>query len=38
VSCYITKLVEPLPPSLRDSLPSPKALEAELKKDTAGEE
>ena len=33
VSTYITKLVESLPPALRESLPSPKALEAELKKD-----
>src|SRR4029077_2609422 len=28
-SSYITKLVESLPPGLRDSLPSPKELEAE---------
>jgi predicted nuclease of restriction endonuclease-like (RecB) superfamily len=38
VSSYITKLVESLPPALRDSLPSPKELEAELRKDAAGEE
>jgi predicted nuclease of restriction endonuclease-like (RecB) superfamily len=37
VSSYITRLVESLPPSLRGSLPSPRALEAELKKDTCGE-
>jgi predicted nuclease of restriction endonuclease-like (RecB) superfamily len=37
VSSYITKLVESLPPALRGSLPSPKELEAELKKDTATE-
>ena len=33
VSTYITKLVESLPPALRESLPSPKTLEAELKRD-----
>ncbi len=33
VSSYITKLVESLPPALRGSLPSPKELEAELRKD-----
>jgi predicted nuclease of restriction endonuclease-like (RecB) superfamily len=33
VSSYITKLVESLPPALRGSLPSPKALKAELRKD-----
>jgi predicted nuclease of restriction endonuclease-like (RecB) superfamily len=38
VSSYITKLVEALPASLRGNLPSPKELEAELKKDTASEE
>ena len=38
VSSYITKLVESLPPALRGSLPSPKELEAELKKDAAGED
>jgi predicted nuclease of restriction endonuclease-like (RecB) superfamily len=38
VPSYITKLVESLPRSFRGSLPSPKELEAELKKDTAGEE
>jgi len=38
VSSYITKLVQALPASLRGSLPSPKELEAELKKNTAGEE
>ena len=38
VSSYITKLVESLPPALRDSLPSPKELEAELKKDAAGDD
>jgi predicted nuclease of restriction endonuclease-like (RecB) superfamily len=37
VSSYITKLVEALPASLRGSLPSPKELEAELKKDATGE-
>jgi predicted nuclease of restriction endonuclease-like (RecB) superfamily len=37
VSSYITKLVESLPPFLRGSLPSPKELEAELKKDVPGE-
>jgi predicted nuclease of restriction endonuclease-like (RecB) superfamily len=37
VSSYITKLVESLPPALRGSLPSPKELEAELKKDTSDE-
>jgi predicted nuclease of restriction endonuclease-like (RecB) superfamily len=35
VSTYITKLVESLPPTLRGSLPSPRELEAELKKDTS---
>jgi len=34
VASYITKLVESLPPALRGSLPSPKELEAELRKDT----
>jgi predicted nuclease of restriction endonuclease-like (RecB) superfamily len=38
VSSYITKLVESLPPSLRGSLPSPKELEAELKKDTPADD
>lgn len=38
VSSYITKLVESLPPALRNSLPSPKELEAELKKNAAGED
>ena len=38
VSSYITKLVESLPPLLRGSLPSPKELEAELKKDAAGKD
>jgi predicted nuclease of restriction endonuclease-like (RecB) superfamily len=38
VSSYVTNLVESLPPSLRGSLPSPQELEAELKKDTAGED
>ena len=33
VSSYVTKLVESLPPALRKSLPSPKELEAELRKD-----
>jgi len=37
VSSYITRLVESLPPALRGSLPSPQALEAELKKDAADE-
>src|SRR5262249_54401428 len=36
VSSYITKLVESLPPALRESLPSPKELEAELKKNDDG--
>ncbi len=36
VSSYITKLVESLPPSLRDDLPGPEELEAELTKDIAG--
>ena len=36
VSSYITKLVESLPPALRDSLPSPQELETELKKDAPG--
>ena len=35
VSTSITKLVESLPPALRGSLPSPKELEAQLKKDDA---
>jgi predicted nuclease of restriction endonuclease-like (RecB) superfamily len=35
VSSYVTKFVESLPPALRGSLPSPKELEAELKKDKA---
>jgi predicted nuclease of restriction endonuclease-like (RecB) superfamily len=38
VSSYITKLVESLPPALRGSLPSPKELEAELKKEAARED
>ena len=38
VSTYITKLVESLPPALRGSLPSPKELEAELRKDDAHED
>jgi predicted nuclease of restriction endonuclease-like (RecB) superfamily len=38
VSTYITKLVESLPPAWRGSLPSPRELEAELKKDTAAED
>ena len=33
ISSYVTKLVESLPPALRGKLPSPKALEAELKRD-----
>ena len=37
VSTYITKLVESLPPALRGSLPSPEALEAELKKEDDAE-
>ena len=37
LSTYITKLVESLPPALRGSLPSPEALEAELKKDDDAE-
>jgi predicted nuclease of restriction endonuclease-like (RecB) superfamily len=38
VSSYITKLVESLPPSLRGSLPTPKELEAELKKNAVDED
>ena len=38
VSSYIAKLVESLPPSLRGSLPTPKELEAELKKNDAGDD
>jgi predicted nuclease of restriction endonuclease-like (RecB) superfamily len=38
VSSYVTKLVESLPPFLRSSLPSPTELEAELRKNTAGED
>jgi predicted nuclease of restriction endonuclease-like (RecB) superfamily len=38
VSSYITKLVESLPPALRGSLPSPKELEAELRKDPSDTE
>jgi len=38
VSSYITKLVESLPPALRGSLPSPKALEAELRKEDPHED
>lgn len=38
VSSYVTKLVESLPPALRGSLPSPKELEAELKKEAGREE
>ncbi len=38
VSGYVTKLVESLPSSLRGSLPSPKELKSELKKEIAGEE
>jgi predicted nuclease of restriction endonuclease-like (RecB) superfamily len=38
VSSYVTKLVESLPAVLRGSLPSPKELEAELKKEAAGED
>ena len=33
VSSYVTKLVESLPATLQGSLPSPKELEAELRKD-----
>jgi predicted nuclease of restriction endonuclease-like (RecB) superfamily len=32
ISSYVTKLVESLPPALRGNLPSPKELEAELKR------
>ena len=32
VSSYITRLVESLPPALRDSLPSPQELEAGIEK------
>ena len=38
ISSYVTKLVETLPPALRGSLPSPKELEAELKRDDTPEE
>jgi predicted nuclease of restriction endonuclease-like (RecB) superfamily len=38
ISSYITQLVESLPPALQGSLPSPKELEAELRKDAAGED
>lgn len=38
ISSYVTNLVESLPLSLRGSLPTPKELEAELKKDDAGED
>jgi hypothetical protein len=38
VATYITKLVESLPPALRDSLPSPQELVAELKRDTPAED
>ena len=38
VSTYITKLVESLPPALRGSLPSPKELEAELRKDDTADD
>jgi hypothetical protein len=38
VSSYVTKLVESLPASLRGSLPSPKELEADLKKDASGKD
>jgi hypothetical protein len=38
ISSYVTKLVESLPPALRGNLPSPKALEAELKRDDIPEE
>ncbi len=38
ISSYVTKLVESLPPSLRGSLPTPKELEAELKKNSADED
>jgi predicted nuclease of restriction endonuclease-like (RecB) superfamily len=38
VSSYLTKLVESLPASLRGSLPSPRELEAELKKKAADED
>jgi predicted nuclease of restriction endonuclease-like (RecB) superfamily len=38
VSSYVTKLVESLPRALRGSLPSPKELEAELKKEAAGKD
>jgi hypothetical protein len=32
VSSYVTKLVESLPKEFRESLPSPEAIKAELKK------
>jgi hypothetical protein len=35
ISSYVTKLVESLPKEFRGSLPSPKELEAELKKSGA---
>ncbi len=38
VSSYITKLVESLPPALLGSLPTPKELEAELKKEAPNED
>jgi YhcG PDDEXK nuclease domain len=38
ISSYVTKLVETLPPALRGSLPSPKELEAELRRDDDPEE
>jgi predicted nuclease of restriction endonuclease-like (RecB) superfamily len=33
ISSYVTRLVESLPPALRGNLPSPEALEAELRRD-----
>jgi YhcG PDDEXK nuclease domain len=38
ISSYVTKLVESLPPAQRGNLPSPKELEAELKRDDTPEE
>jgi predicted nuclease of restriction endonuclease-like (RecB) superfamily len=38
ISSYVTKLIESLPPALRGNLPSPKTLEAELKRDDTPEE
>ena len=37
ISSCVTKFVESLPPALRGNLPSPKVLEAELKRDDLSE-